>query len=383
MQSRLTAEAYQSEAWFARERALLFRPLWQFVGLQSMLAQHNAFITRSVWGVPVVVQNFHGALQAFENLCLHRQNPLQTAPQGVRPLVCSYHGWGYGADGGVANIPFEAEVYRYPAAERACLRLRRFALEVVGGLVFINLSEAPLPITDQFSPELLASLRGVSMAFDGEVLQATFQTRLNWKLAYENLRDGHHPRYVHSQSLYQKVKFSPNLDEAGLVLSQRLRQQGVQGRDEALALLRGFSSGGPDAPMDSLPAYAWHAKVERYGQLDWYYNWLVFPNLHIASGSGGYSFIIEHHVPVSAGRTDVVVHYVTAKKKAKYAVSAAVLLAHLQGAETVLREDFAVMERIQAGLHAQAPTAVLGDFESANQAIEHWYLDLMGARFAL
>lgn len=383
MKSRLTAEAYQSEAWFARERELLFKPLWQFVGLQSMLAQHNAFITRSVWGVPVVVQNFHGALQAFENLCLHRQNPLQTAPQGVRPLVCSYHGWGYGADGSVAHIPFEAEVYRYPQAERACLRLRRFALEVVGGLVFVNLSDAPLPITDQFSPELLESLRSVSMAFDGEVLQATFHTQLNWKLAYENLRDSHHPRYVHAQSLYQKVKFPVVLDEPGIAASRQLRQQGVHSRDEALSWLRGFSNGGLNAPMEELVPYPWHAKVERYGDQDWYYNWLVFPNLHLASGSGGYSFIIEHHVPVSAGRTDVVVHYVTAKKKVKYAASAAVLLAHLQGAETVLREDFQVMERIQAGLHAQAPTAVLGDFESSNQTIEHWYLDLMGGRFAL
>ncbi|MCX7277546.1 MAG: Rieske 2Fe-2S domain-containing protein [Burkholderiales bacterium] len=383
MKSRMSAEAYQSEVWFLHERELLFKPLWQFVGLRSMLAQHNAYITRTVWGVSVVVQNFQGELRAFENLCLHRQNPLQIAPQGVRPLVCSYHGWGYGMDGGVSNIPFEAEVYRYPAEERQCLRLRRFALEEVGGLVFINLSDAPLPLTDQFSPDLLDSLRGVSLAFDGEVLQATFQTKMNWKLVYENLRDSHHPRYVHAQSLYQKVKFPVVLDEQGVAASQRLRQQGVQSREEALSLLRSFSNGGPDAPMEELVPYPWHDKVERYGDKDWYYNWLVFPNLHIASGSGGYSFIIEHHVPVSANRTDVVVHYVTAKKKSKYAVSAAVLLAHLQGAETVLREDFEVMERIQAGLHAQAPTAVLGDFESANQTIEHWYLDLMGARFAL
>jgi phenylpropionate dioxygenase-like ring-hydroxylating dioxygenase large terminal subunit len=383
MKSKLAAEAYQSEAWFLRERELLFKPLWQFVGLKSMLSQHNAYITRTVLGVSVVVQNFQGELRAFENLCLHRQNPLQIAPQGVRPLVCSYHGWGYGADGDVSNIPFEADVYRYPSVERQCLKLRRFALEEVGSLVFINLSALPLPIGDQFSVELLESLRGVSMAFDGEVLQATFQTKMNWKLVYENLRDSHHPRYVHAQSLYQRVKFPVVLDEPGVAESKRLREQGVQSRSEALSLLRSFSNGGLNAPMEELVPYPWHDKVARYGNKDWYYNWLVFPNLHIASGTGGYSFIIEHHVPVSAGRTDVVVHYVTAKKKAKYAASAAVLLAHLQGAEPVLREDFELMERIQAGLHPHAPTAVLGDFESANQIIEHWYLDLMGERFAL
>ena len=46
--------------------------------------------------------------------------------------------------------------------------------------------------------------------------------------------------------------------------------------------------------------------VERWGGEDSYYNWLCYPNMHIACPNGGYSFTLEHHVPVAPDRTDPV-----------------------------------------------------------------------------
>lgn len=383
MRSHMPAQAYIGQDWFESERDLLLKPLWQFVGLKMMLEQHNSFITRTLCGLPVVVQNFNGELRAFENLCLHRQNPIQTQSHGVRPLVCAYHGWGYNAEGSPANIPFEAELYRFGTAERACLHLRRYALECVGNLVFVNLSENPLPIKNQFGSALLKSLTASSEAFDGEVLMTTYNGRFNWKLAYENLRDGHHPRYLHSRTLFQNVKFQANVDEGGVAALQKLRQEGIRDHAHALALMRTFSGGGRDAPIDNMAHYGWHENVERYRDQDWYYNWLVFPNLHIASGSGGYSFIIEHHIPVGPGRTDFMVYYVTAKKKRPYPASAAVLHGHMMGADRVLREDISVMENIQRTLHPAARPAHLGEYEFLNAGIERWYLDVMEGKIVL
>jgi hypothetical protein len=123
--------------------------------------------------------------------------------------------------------------------------------------------------------------------------------------------------------------------------------------------------------------------VQRYGEDDWYLNWLMYPNLHVASGSAGYSFIIEHHIPVAAQQTDLWVYYVTGRKKRKYPTSAAVLLAHLAGAEKVLAEDIAIMEKVQINLHTNSPHATTGDFEHANMAIEKWYLQTMHDQHAL
>ena len=58
-----------------------------------------------------MVQNFQGELRAFDNVCLHRGAELQWETEGVRPLTCRYHGWGYDA-GGEPAIPFP-EVYRF------------------------------------------------------------------------------------------------------------------------------------------------------------------------------------------------------------------------------------------------------------------------------
>jgi hypothetical protein len=103
----------------------------------------------------------------------------------------------------------------------------------------------------------------------------------------------------------------------------------------------------------------------------------MYPNLHVASGSAGYSFIVEHHVPVSAQQTDLWVYYVTGLKKRKYPTSAAVLLAHLEGAEKVLREDISIMEKVQDNLNCNSPRATTGDFEHANMAIEKWFVDTL------
>lgn len=383
MKSLLPPAAYIDPGWFQRERELMLKPLWQFIGLKVMLEKPNAFIARDVFGIPVVVQNFDGELRAYENLCLHRSNPLQSEPHGVRPLVCSYHGWHYDVNGVADRIPFDAEIYRYPADERESLKLRPIGLECIGNLVFVNVSDNPMPIGEQFPPEQIVRLRHMSSAFDDEVLMAVFPARMNWKLAYENLRDGNHPRFVHAKTLYQLVKFGPAMDEAGIAYSKEHHAAGDHSREEGLARLRRFTFGGKDSPMEVMPDYTWHAHVKRYGSADYYYNWLVFPNLHMASGSGGYSFIIEHHVPVAADRTDLHVYYVTAKKKQPYAASAAVLLGHLLGAERVLREDIAIMEKVQSGLHAGARHAHMGDYEYFNMEIERWMHDVMEGHFEL
>jgi phenylpropionate dioxygenase-like ring-hydroxylating dioxygenase large terminal subunit len=347
---------------------------WQFFTFASRVNKTNKFVARKVFGIPVVVQNCAGELRAFENICLHRQSLIQTEPAGCRPLACPYHGWSYNADGKVAAIPFNDEYYQLPPATVAGLRLRRFALERIGDLIFINLSDDPLPLTRQFSPQLIDDLAALSAHFDDEMIATVFSRRFNWKLVFENLRDGIHPAYLHRNTLYKNVKFKPKPMPRD-VLESYIRDElprassNADPFDEAREF---FSRGGVDEKLENLTPYPWHRCVERYGTEDCYYNWLLFPNLHIASGTGGYSFIVEHYVPQSADRTDVDVYYLTAKKKQRYAASKAVLYEHLAGAETVLREDFEQLEKVQDALHLGAPTPNWGAFELRNHRVAQW-----------
>ena len=76
MKSILSPNHYLDPGIFAREQRRVFRQLWMFAGVRQLLAEPDAFLTRTIGGVPVVVQNCGGELRAFENQCAHRQMPI-------------------------------------------------------------------------------------------------------------------------------------------------------------------------------------------------------------------------------------------------------------------------------------------------------------------
>jgi phenylpropionate dioxygenase-like ring-hydroxylating dioxygenase large terminal subunit len=374
----LDVAAYIDDDWFEKEQSLLFRRLWQFVTFKNFLDKPGAFVTKILFGVPVVLQNFGGEIKAFENICLHRQAPIQTKAYGRRPLTCHYHGWNYGADGRVTSIPFEKEYYLFPDDLKEKLCLRQFAVEVIGSLIFISLSPNPLPIKRQFSEEFLDSLEAVSLCFDCEMITTTYRRKFNWKLIFENLRDGVHPSFLHRDTLYQDVKFKPKAPPPGVVQSYLDERRNPRNDRDVFEEVRAyFSKGGPDTSFNKLTSYPWHDKVQRFGNENVYYNWLAFPNLHIASGSGGYSFIIEHYIPRAAGITDVDIYYLTAMRTEPYSQSKAVLYEHLAGADRVLNEDFQMLELTQSTLHKDGPFPRWGAFELRNHRISTWIREVI------
>lgn len=375
MRSRMHPRYYLDADIFEREQRKIFRKVWLFAGLKTLLTRHNAFITRKIAGVPVVIQNFHGELRAFENVCLHRNALIQTDPVGCRPLVCTYHAWRYDEQGQVTHIPDCDSTYRFGEVEKRDLKLRQFSLRTIGNVLFVNLDPQPMPLEEQFSQAFIDSIESSSNAFDTEVMVTTWRGQYNWKLAYENLRDANHPRFVHPKTLAKVVHFKPEVDEA------LLRETGQELPDTTSAALRKemrrFSHGGPDAAIDNMQSFGWHDLVDRWGHEDAYYNWLGYPNLHIASANGGHSFTIEHHIPVTPSCTDMEVYRFTARKKQPFAFSNAVLLSEMHGSKAVVGEDVQVMEMVQAALHADAPRPTQGAYESMNRLVERWYGTLM------
>lgn len=370
MRGLLDPSHYTDPQIFESENDRLFGRLWIFAGLAQLVDQPDQFLTRRIGGRNIVVQNIDGALQAFENVCAHRGKELQNEWCGRRPLVCGYHGWRYAGDGSVASIPFELECYEFEVEERRSLGLRRFALERVGNFLFVNVCSDPLPITSQFTRELLASLEAVSDAFDNEILVARFAGRFNWKLAYENLRDGLHPRFVHTKSLNREVKFEARIPEALMqfeVNPERIRVDQL-------------SFGGAEGQFLTSKSLPFHKSVVRWGELDAYFNWLLYPNTHVVSPDGGYSFSVEHHEPVGPERTEVTLLFFTAKKRRPYSGSAAVLWEYAKAAKVILDEDTAAMEQAQAGMMTARRSITQGRYEMQNRITDQWYLRQISAR---
>ncbi|MCB5190863.1 aromatic ring-hydroxylating dioxygenase subunit alpha [Methylobacillus arboreus] len=374
MQSRMHPKYYLSQDIFDREQVKIFRKVWLFAGLASLLPENNSFITRKIAGIPVVIQNFKGEIKAFENVCLHRSAPLQQGFYGRRALVCPYHAWSYDATGMVKSIPDCDTIYRFSNEEKQSLKLREFALKQLGSLLFINLSSEPMPFEEQFNPGFVALMKNAANAFDTEVMVTTWHGKFNWKLVYENLRDFNHVKFLHAKSLAAVADFPFHAaNQVDLALTP-LSDTSVAGLRKAM---RPFSFGGPEGEVDPIRHVPWLDMVERWGTQDAYFNWLAYPNLHIACGNGGYSFTIEHHIPVAPDRTDIEIYFVTAKKKKPYAASSQVLLSNLHYSKKILDEDIGMLEQIQSVLHDDAPIPNQGAYESTNRQIERWYTTLM------
>ena len=366
-------DAYIAPEWFNTEQDKLFRKLWQFFTFASLVDQPNKFVAKTLAGIPIVVQNFDGELRAFENICPHRQAPLQTEKQGCRPLTCAYHGWNFGSEGKLHAIPYD-EFYQFVPEQRQEICLRRFAIKKIGGLIFINLSDNPIPLEKQFSQQFIDSLTGVSAHFDNQIIATTFQARrFNWKLVFENLRDGLHASFLHKKTINSIVGFRPWMPVAEIWQNyfDERNMPHTSDYDHFDEVRKYFSKGGPDSKLHGLTAEVWHKQVYRYKDQDDYYNWLVFPNMHIAS-SGGYAFTLEHYIPRAPDVTDVDVYFLLAKPRQEIPQARATLLEMLKFTSRVLSEDIGMLEQVQSVMHQNMAPSHWGAFELRSHRMATW-----------
>lgn len=370
MRSRLTPAHYISDELFALEQQRVFRRLWIFAGLHSALSEPGAYLTREIGGVPVVVINQDGTLRAFENLCPHRQMPIFLEDFGQGRAVCPYHGWVFDSEGVVKTIPNAETLYAYTAAERATLRLRPFAVELVGELVFVNLSASPLPIDEQFGPEFRATISSISGHFGAHSIHADIDAAYNWKINYENVLDYNHVPYIHPKT------FLPLLDkESGIDPGPAPQHDAQENTSDDLRPL----SFHKHSPLKITPA-PWHEQVDRYcgagADVDRYYNTFIYPNVNFIS-VGGLVFLIQQFHPVAPNRTEVRFTLCAARETRRLPGLPAILWGHLRAEVAVLHEDRGYLEALQKALHTNAPIAEHGIYEHHLIASANAYLRLM------
>ena len=385
MLSKLTPAHYLSQAIFDQERDRIFRKLWLFAAFRTSLAEPGAFITRTMAGLPVLLQNCDGHIRAFENLCPHRQMPLQHEAFGQARMVCPYHGWVFDSEGRVKTIPHEAELYAYTPQEREGLCLRRYAVAIIGNMVFINLAESPIPLDEQFTPGFQLALSEVSSYFATHAVHVNIPVRYNWKFNYENVLDANHIPYVHPKS------FQPLLRE-GEKMARRASQ--IEGLAPSIPPIKSLSSKElavvsklqaqscvNSSPMRVEP-WPWHNLVNGYGDGDFFHTFSIFPNVNFIS-PGGLTFIAQQFEPLAPGQTELRMTLTLAREKRRMPGLPALLRSYLKGEAAVVNEDSAYLEALQSHLHHGAPHAQQGRYEDRLRAAAEVYLDLLGSESTL
>ena len=132
-----------------------------------------------------------GKLGFFEEACPHRRASLALARNEDCALTCIYHGWTFGPDGKILDIPSEPEANRERL--KAHVKLRHFAHKEVNGVIWVFLgNQDEIPPFPEFEfntlkePQVLA-LRGI--------------VRANWLQVFEAALDSAHLNFLHNGHL--------------------------------------------------------------------------------------------------------------------------------------------------------------------------------------
>src|SRR5579872_6101820 len=146
--SALSPRHYVDPALLALEQGRIFERTWQLAGHISQLPAPGSYLTAQAGTQPVLVVRGEGeALHAYRNVCRHRGSRLLSGSGRCRQAIrCRYHGWTYQLDGTLIGVP-EGRSFDAPV-DREALHLLPARVELVCGLVFVNLDPDAAPLRE-------------------------------------------------------------------------------------------------------------------------------------------------------------------------------------------------------------------------------------------
>jgi len=343
------------------EHQRLFGGMWIFAGLTFELRTEKSWMRKKIGKKEVLITQENGEYFAIENVCPHKNIKFFDEEYGEKPLTCRYHAWSFHPDGSSKRIPFEDRSYKLGVKQKSMACMNRYDIKVVGIFIFVKLTKNGMTFEKQFDPAIIKSLKLISKMLLNKY-GTFFEIRnFNWKMNFENLRDSLHPAVLHSTTLAKEVDFSSQYEDVPALHKMLGRLP--------LHHTSSFTMDGANKP-------------DKKGHLDnlirpslpnGYYNWLLFPNFHMATPDGGRSYSIEVHNPIAPDKTEIS-HYVLINKPYSDDALLDEIIEHrLRGLRPVLEEDYSACERVQEALSFTDREQNVGCYEHYNANIASLY----------
>jgi phenylpropionate dioxygenase-like ring-hydroxylating dioxygenase large terminal subunit len=188
------ARAMTDEAEFRAEQAAL-GCLWTYLGFESDIPKVDDWFRTTLGGRSIFVQRFASGVRAFENRCAHRFFPLRRADRGSGPVVCTFHGWRYNADGFACDIPNCEPMFGRTAGELGA-RLPEVEIARCGQMLFGRFPGGPAVSLAEWLGDGFAILSQFARPPRSRHRLET-EVRAHWKLVMGISLDDYHFPTVH------------------------------------------------------------------------------------------------------------------------------------------------------------------------------------------
>jgi phenylpropionate dioxygenase-like ring-hydroxylating dioxygenase large terminal subunit len=197
----------------------------------------------------------------------------------------------------------------------------------------MNFSPIPPLIQNQFSEKILSTLIDISGFLDDYSSISNIQADCNWKYLYEITIDTLHVPFVHSQTLNKLRPFKPES-----IVSRKITEE-----KEKLIELSGIYS----QAREPVKLYPWRRNVKRWRNEDFYLDILIFPNLHLVTPDGGFSFSWEAYFPMDYKATKIEYGFTTAKRTSNFSYLPIIHLESMRAGMKIYLEDVVMAENLQ------------------------------------
>ena len=199
------AEVFTDNEIYKREMRDLFGHTWLFLAHESQLAKPGDFFSTYMGAdAVIVVRQRDGGLKAMLNVCRHRGVRVCRADEGnSKAFACVYHGWSYGLDGELVNVPGYEQVY-HSKLDKASWGLVQIRVETYKGLIFGNFDADAESLVEHLG-DMTGYLDCLVDRREGgtEVMAGVHKMSMkgNWKLAAEQLAgDTYHTAMTHASA---------------------------------------------------------------------------------------------------------------------------------------------------------------------------------------
>jgi choline monooxygenase len=179
---------------YAAELARIFERSWVHVADLTDVPEPGDHVPGSIGPTPVLVmRGDDGVVRGFLNACPHRGAMLVEARGRCdKQLRCPYHGWSFGSDGGLRGVPHREE-FDVDLSERGLFPVR---IAFLGPMVFACLDPAAPPF-EVWAGGMVPAFARIPVTRWELAFERRYEVAVNWKVYVQNGLEGYHIPIVH------------------------------------------------------------------------------------------------------------------------------------------------------------------------------------------